>query len=389
MHFYLLLATNVLLVTATSSFSMVSVLASQSVSQSVWTAGVPYSAYFMAMPASALLVAFASIRVGRKLTLLTAQVIGILAALICAYSLQIGSLALLIGGSALFGLFAGSTSSLRFYAAELTPPGTQMRAVGFVTGSGLVGAFCAPPLVSLGGIGAGQLPTSFHAIGIVLIVAFCLQLVVHQGARPTQTATRLQEAVPLILTDRRLLVVSIGAAIAWITMIAMMSTGPIAMLGCGLSSTNVVSAMQWHFVAMFSPPLLVPMIRHHTSPPVLFKLGLINLLFGCTAAIFDKTFLSFGLGLFFVGIGWGLIVVTTSTILATSLEDQSKRIAVQGLIDSGVFLCSGCGAVISGWIASGLGWEYLATGCGALIIMYWILLHRYINSISFSPSFIR
>ena len=137
---------------------------------------------------------------------------------------------------------------------------------------------------------------------------------------------------------------------------------PIVMPKNTVSEAEAAHTYQAHSVGMFTPPLL---ITPWLNRPGRFKAGQLNtiglgfavFIIANVLMIFDQSYAAFTVGMLFVGVGWNLVFIASTSMLITT-HTASEKAKVQGVNDSFVWGVTAIGAVFSRTIERGLGgWQ--------------------------------
>ena len=206
--------------------------------------------WFGTLPVGALAKAF-----GRRFALQTGSVFGALAGLIsCAAVLQ-GSFWLLLVGTFCGGLYAAAHQSYRFAAADTASEAFRPKAISWVLAGGLFAAFIGPQLVIFT---KDQWPPYLFAAtyiaqaALALMAAGVLMLLKSRAAAHAGSRRPGRPLAEIALQPRFIVAVACGVA-SYAMMNMVMTSAPLAMVGCGHSVTDATLGIQWHVLAMYAP----------------------------------------------------------------------------------------------------------------------------------------
>lgn len=147
-----------------------------------------------------------------------------------------------------------------------------------------------------------------------------------------------------------------NTAVAWATMVLMMSATPIAMKHAGHMFEHSSMVIQWHVLAMYAPSLFSGyLISRFGSLKVLFA-GILFLSLSFYSAYQGQGFSHFSFALIFLGAGWNFLFVGATTLL-TETHEPSERAKVQGANEFLGFSVSALASGVSGAIISIYGWN--------------------------------
>jgi MFS family permease len=159
-----------------------------------------------------------------------------------------------------------------------------------------------------------------------------------------------------------------------------MTSAPLAMIGCGHSVTNATLGIQWHVLAMYAPSFVTGSLIARFGVERITGLGL--LLIGLTAVvgIAGVTVAHFWTGLVLLGLGWNLSFIGATTMV-TQCHRPNERNKVQAFNDFLIFGSMALSSFSSGQLLEYLGWRAINEVifptifiAGALLI--WLTLRK-------------
>ena len=187
-----------------------------------------------------------------------------------------------------------------------------------------------------------------------------------------------------LLTEPAILVAVICGMVSYALMNLVMTSTPLAVVGCGFSvadASNVVSA---HVLAMFAPSFFTGHLIARFGSERIVATGLVILALAGLVGLSGVTLGNFFGALILLGIGWNFGFIGATTMLTTT-HAPHERGRVQGMNDAivmgcvtlaslssgGLMNCAG-GDVVEGWNAVNIAMvPFLALAGGALI---WLAL---------------
>jgi MFS family permease len=333
---------------------------------------------------------------GRRFGFYIGALAGAVGAAIAAYGLYIGSFTVLLVGSYFTGIYMSAQGFYRFAATDTASDNFKPKAISYVMAGGLLSAILGPQLNKLVDsnfvvpfLGTYLAVVVLNLVGMFLFLALDLP----KGSRgqpkvdgpPPRTRGQL-------LSDPNILVAIIVALVAYSLMNLVMTSTPLAVVGCGYALDNANDIVSAHVLAMFAPSFFTGhlIVRFGVKP--IMAIGLVILgaagiaaLFGVSIAEGDQPSLfSFYVALILLGCGWNFGFIGATTLL-TSSHSAHERGVVQGLNDmivfgsvmvaslasGGLMNCSG-GSPMEGWTAVNIAMApFLVLAGGALI---WLAL---------------
>lgn len=334
---------------------------------------------------------------GRRFGFYLGAVAGSFGAAVAAYGLYIGSFGVLLFGSYFTGIYMSAQGFYRFAATDAASDSYKPNAISYVMAGGLLAAILGPQLNKIveGSFVVPFLGTYLAVVVLNLVGMFLfLALDLPKGTRgqpkaPNAPAVRSKG---VLLSDPNIIVAIIVAMVSYSLMNLVMTSTPLAVVGCGFGlddANNIVSA---HVLAMYVPSFFTGhlIVRFGVKPIMAVGLAIlatagVAALAGINLADADQPSLfSFYTALILLGIGWNFGFIGATTLLASSHAPHERGV-IQGLNDTivfgsvtlaslasgGLMNCSG-GDPIEGWTAVNLAMApFLALAGGALI---WLAL---------------
>ena len=327
-------------------------------------------------------------RHGRRAGFQLAVLAGALGAATCFVAMAAGSFALFMLGSGLTGIYMSAQGFYRFAATDTAPEAFEAKAISWVMAGGLLSAVIGPALVrATGGLAAVPFMASYLAIvGLNLLGLWLFAALDIPKPRATADRDAVQgRPTAQILRDPAIAVAMVCGMVSYALMNLVMTSTPLAMVGCGLSSNDAANVVSAHVLAMFIPSFFTGHLIARFGAPVIVGLGLAILAAAGAVALSGVAIGQFFGALILLGLGWnfGFIGATAMLTRASRPEERSR---IQGLNDLGVFggvfvaslssgglmNCAGVTSAAAGWSAVNLAMvPFLVLAGGALI---WLVL---------------
>lgn len=287
-----------------------------------------------------------------------------LGAVIYAAGGALGFVAILSASFSLFALsciLTGFAQSFiqyyRFAAADTAPEDFKSKAISLVLAGGVVAAIVGGELAKVSTeLFMGYLYAGCYAVVVVLGLVALATL---QGLRiPGLTAEqRASSGRPLHVIARQpvFLVAVLAAAIAYASMILVMTATPLAMTGHGFAFNQTATVIQWHILAMYAPSFFTGHLIQRFGVTCIIALGGGLLAISLTTNIVGIDFFNFWTGLVALGLGWNFMFVGATALLteAYTIEERAKTQAANEFI---VFSTTAIAAFGSGALYSEIGW---------------------------------
>ncbi|NOD75508.1 MULTISPECIES: MFS transporter [unclassified Ruegeria] len=361
-------------------------LAGQSLASNPCLATLPISLIVLGSMLAATPISAIMQRWGRRAGFLVGATAGALGGLVGAYGLFLGSFPVFLVGSLLTGIYMSAHGFYRFAAADTASDAYRPKAISYVMAGGLAAAIIGPQIVKLTSQ-AYVIPflgTYLAVIGInVLGSALFFFLDIPTPPKPTENEPKGRSRLELLKTPR-IAVAIICAMVSYALMNLVMTSTPLAVVGCGFSANDAADIVTSHVLAMYIPSFFTGHLIARFGVEKVVALGLAILASAGVVALQGVELGNFFLALVLLGIGWNFGFIGATTMLADS-HDPQERGRMQGLNDllvfggvtlaslasGGLMNCSG-GSAIEGWTAVNLAMVPLLTLAGGALL--WLVL---------------
>ncbi len=300
-------------------------------------------------------------RIGRRAGFMAGAGIGATGALLAALALARHDFWLLCFASLFFGMGTAFNQQYRFAAAEAVPLQQVSRAVSFILLGNLGAALIGPPvaLAARHWLAGAEYAGSFLATAAFYLVAIAvlwqLRLPVAVGG-PAQGSAR---PVRGLAADPRFRIAVFAGVVSFGVMSFVMTAAPISMHvhhGYSVAATSWV--IQSHVMAMFLPSLFSGHLIARFGERAMMLCGS-ALLAGCAlVSLTGQGVMHYWWGLALLGVGWNLLFVAGTTLLAREFGGAERHRA-QALNEFTVFGTQACVSLLAGVAVHRLGWESL------------------------------
>ena len=323
---------------------------------------------------------------GRQAGFLLAVLAGATGAALSAWGLWAGSFWSFMAGSLLTGVYMSAQGFYRFAATDLAPEDYAPRAISWVMAGGLASAIIGPALVrATDGLTAVPfLATYLAVIGLNALGPFLFAFLQSPKALTDRTPVASGRPVRQLLRQAQIAVAMICGMVAYALMNLVMTSTPLAVVGCGFAPTDAANIVSAHVLAMFAPSFFTGHLIARFGAERIVAIGLFLLALAGAAALSGVGLSNFFVALILLGMGWNFGYIGATAML-TRAHTPEERGRVQGLNDAvvfgGVFLASlssgglmNClgGTPQAGWNAVNLAMlPFLVLAGGALI---WLML---------------
>ena len=361
-------------------------LAGQSLAPNICWATLPISLIVLGSMLTAQPLAAFMQRRGRRAGFLVGAGAGALGGMVGAAGLWTGNFWLFSSASLLTGIYMSAQGFFRFAAAESAPESFRPKAISYVLAGGLLAAVIGPQLVKLTADAMAITFLGTYAAAVVLnVVGSGLFLFLVRPARATvdpATAPAGRSRWQL-LTTPRVLVAIICAMVSYSLMNLVMTSAPLAVVGCGFTKANAADVVSAHVLAMFVPSFFTGHLIARFGVRRIIATGLAILGSAGAVGLAGVELGNFFGTLVLLGVGWNFGFIGATTMLANAHRPEEAG-RVQGLNDmivfgfvtltsfasGGLMNCAG-GTPQEGWAAVNLAMLPLLTLAGATLIWLW------------------
>jgi MFS family permease len=361
-------------------------LAGQSLASNACFATLPISLIVLGSMCSATPISAIMQRWGRRVGFFVGAAGGAAGGALGAYGLYLSSFPIFLAGSFLTGVYMSAHGFYRFAASDTASEAFRPKAISYVMAGGLLAALVGPQLVKL----TSQsyvipfLGTYFAVIALNIIgSAVFLFLDIPKPPAPAADSPKGRTRWELIKTPR-IAVAVICAMVSYALMNLVMTSTPLAVVGCGFTEGNAADVVSSHVLAMYVPSFFTGHLIARFGVEKVVAAGLVILAGAGAVALNGVDLENFFVALILLGLGWNFGFIGATTMLAGAHEPH-ERGRMQGLNDllvfggvtmaslssGGLMNCSG-GSAVEGWTAVNMAMApFLMLAGGALI---WLVL---------------
>jgi MFS family permease len=320
-------------------------------------------------------------RFGRRAGFLIGSLAGAVGAGVSGYGLWIDHFPLFLIGSYITGIYMSAQGFYRFAAADTASETFRPKAISYVMAGGLLSALIGPQLVKVTTdatvvpfVGTYAFVVLINIVGSVLF-AF-LDVPRPPAPKPGDAKGRTRAE---LLRDPKIAVAIICGMVSYALMNLMMTSTPLAVVGCGFTTGNAADVVSAHVIAMFAPSFVTGHLIARFGTMKIVATGLFLLACAGGVALTGVELFQFFWALVLLGVGWNFGFIGATAML-TQAHAPEERGRVQGMNDFLVFGCVTFASlasglmmsfgddVQSGWTAVNLAMlPFLALAGGALI----------------------
>lgn len=326
-------------------------------------------------------------RHGRRNGFILGALAGAAGAAVAALGLYSNSFLLLLAGSYLTGIYMSAHGFYRFAATDCASEAYRPKAISYVMAGGLLSALLGPQ-INKAVMDLSVIP--FFATYLAVIALNLGGLFLFFGLRlppvphAVTTSVRAARSKIELLKTPRILVAVVCAMVSYALMNLVMTSTPLAVVGCGFSERHANDIVSAHVLAMFAPSFFTGHLIARFGVEKIVASGLVILACAGLVALQGVELANFYIALILLGLGWNFGFIGATTMLADAHAPHERGV-VQGLNDAivfgcvtlaslasgGLMNCSG-GTPIEGWTAVNLAMvPFLTLAGGALV---WLVL---------------
>lgn len=328
--------------------------------------------------------------VGRRTGFMIGALGGMGGALLCAYALSIPNFWLFLAGSYLTGIYMCAQGFYRFAATDTASDGFKPKAISYVMAGGLLSAIIGPQLATYLSEGSGvanherYIPVYIAVAVLNLLGMLILWFIDIPRPRPADQATGPGRSRMELLREPRILVAVICAAVSYALMNLVMTSTPLAVVGCGYSEISAGQVVTGHVLAMFAPSFFTGHLIARFGVERIMGLGIVILALAGGVALSGVELANFFVALILLGLGWNFGFIGATTLLTMSHRPEERgrmqglndlivfgSVTVASLASGGLMNCAG-GDPVEGWTAVNLAMAPFLTIAGGALI--WLIL---------------
>ena len=270
----------------------------------------------------------------------------------------------------------------RFAAADTATEEFRPKAISWVMAGGLLSAIIGPQLVK---VTAQAFVVPFLGTYLAVIALNIFGSLLFLGLNiPKPAAPKIGDSLGRtrweMIRTPRIAVAVICATVSYALMNLVMTSSPLAVVGCGFETSNAADVVTAHVLAMYVPSFFTGHLIARFGVEKIIGLGLVILAAAGAVALTGVQLENFFAALILLGFGWNFGFIGATSML-TSAHAPHERGRMQGLNDllvfggvtmaslssGGLMNCSG-GSVEEGWAAVNMAMvPFLVLAGGALI----------------------
>ena len=343
---------------------------------------LPYGIQFAAVIFCSYLLSMSMKRFGRKPVFLMGALALGLGGVLGALSIYWQSFYVNLLAHIFFGVSISAFAYFRFAATDGLDDKRKAKALSLVTLGGVAAAFIGPQIAQHSRLVFEGLPFSASYLSFAGL-AFLVMLIILfiPSGQSKNDAVRSQVNNALQSNNKKRLPLALFVAIyasgfGYMIMALLMMQSSLKMNQMGVPFESIMFVIQCHVIAMFVPSLFMGRIISGIGTQQVILAGYVTMLASMLIAIYVSNYQGILLALIGIGLGWNMLYVGGSALVATLPGDAHK---MQGINESAVAFLNAIGAFSAGWLFHNMGWEnsnwlamwLLLPGLVLLIVSRW------------------
>jgi predicted MFS family arabinose efflux permease len=378
----LLAACQALMLTGAVVLASTAVLVGSHLTSNQSMSTIPLAVFNIGVMVTALPASMLMKRIGRRWGFALGGTVGVFGAAVATLGVVRVDFVQFCAGMAVLGAYMAFGGYYRFAAVELSPPEYSSRAIGWVTGGGVIAAFAGTgfSVLTQNVRGLGEFSASYMVLGGTAAITILFALLLKAPTPTREECARCGRPLLTIARQPEYFVAVISAALGYFVMALIMNSTPLAMRAYAFTFGVTAFVIQWHVVAMFAPSF--------ASGPLIARIGVERVLMFGTALMSACVIISllgtgeeyFWFALAALGVGWNFLFIGGTTLLTRTYTPE-ERAKSQGLNDLIVYAAIAVAGLAAGEVYSLLGWHAinLAAVPAVLVIagaVAWLALRR-------------
>ncbi|MEM7567910.1 MAG: MFS transporter [Pseudomonadota bacterium] len=333
-------------------------------------ATLPVTSFVVGTAAASAPAALLMKRVGRRDGFLLGATLGIVAGLVAAMALRSGTFALFCLAAFIAGAYGAFVQQYRFAAADTASPAFKPKAISWVLAGGVLAGVIGPQTVihTQALDAAHPFAATYLAQGLLALVACGILLWLRVPPPKEEVVKDTGRPLGAIVRTPAFIVAALCGMAAYGLMSLVMTAAPIAMVGCGHSTTEALLGIQWHVIAMFGPSFFTGSLIARYGVERITGLGFILLGASAALALTGLELAQFWGALVLLGLGWnfGFIGATTMIARLHTPAEQGKVQALNELLVTGTVAVA---SLSSGLVLDAFGWAWINIAALPVVVL--------------------
>ena len=333
-------------------YFVISGLAGQWLSENKCFSTLPITMIIIGSMISAPILARVTEKFNRKISFFLGILGGMFGCFICIIGLLHQSFPILLIGSFFHGLYMAAQAFYRFAAVDTISDTYKAHAISFVMIGGLFAAIIGPQTAKYTVYYFSEIPFagSYLAAIIMNIIGALLFLFFKTPKKSVATKQNNYSGIKFsVLTDNNILTAIICALIAYALMNLVMTSTPLAVIGCGYTSSDAANIVTAHALSMYLPSFFTGFLISKYGVKTVMSVGVFLFVAAGAFGFLSPELSHFYADLIFLGVGWNFLFIGATFLLTSSSKEEDKNF-IQGINDFCVFGTVAIASLASGFI---------------------------------------
>lgn len=315
------------------------------------------------------LISMLMARRGRRIGFLLGTSLAVMGGVLSVLAIVNHSFVLFCLGALSIGVYQACAGYYRYAAADQVPGEFRPRAISTVLTGGIIAAIAGPFIATaLMNVTSHQYEGSYLLVSVLAIMSMVIVSFFreHAGAKAAPAAGSAAAAAvkaeksPLSAIARQpgFAVGAFAASVGYVTMMVIMTVGPIAAMGDGMGPDSRSLMIQLHMVGMYAPALAAAFLIRRIGVRRLQFLGATLGMTGVIIGAFGDGTTNFILALTLVGAAWSFLYISGSALIATSYAPKD-RARTQAFGEALINASSAVGGLSAATLLTNMGWKDL------------------------------
>lgn len=324
-------------------------LAGQSLAANACWATLPISLIVFGSMTTAQWLSKLMHRFGRRAGFMVGAAGGCLGGIFGSFGLVYASFPLFLLGAYFTGIYMSAHGFYRFAAADTASKVFRPKAISYVMAGGIAAAVVGPQLVKITADAYAVLFLgTYIAVAAANVIGSLLFLFLDIPTPKRQEVGHAEvRSYAALLRDPRISVSIVCAMVSYALMNLVMTSTPLAVVGCGYGQNSAADVVSAHIFAMFAPSFFTGHLIGRFGAERIVALGLSLLAGAGIVGLAGIELYNFFGALVLLGVGWNFGFIGATEMLMKA-HMPAERGRVQGLNDMIVFACVTVGSLASG-----------------------------------------
>ena len=240
----------------------------------------------------------------------------------------------------------------RFAAVDTISDSYKAHAISFIMIGGLFAAIIGPQTAKYTVYYFSEIPFagSYLAAIVMNIIGALLFLFFKTPKKSVATKQNNYSGNKFsVLADNKIITAIICALIAYALMNLVMTSTPLAVIGCGYTSSDAANIVTAHALSMYLPSFFTGFLISKYGVKTVMSLGVFLFVAAGAFGFLSQELGHFYADLIFLGVGWNFLFIGATFLLTSSSKEEDKNF-IQGINDFCVFGTVAIASLASGFI---------------------------------------